>query len=127
MSVRHGIDTGHVFGKTRSSFHNSIVLNTEVSSNCSTVFQNKGQHTSLSCVIGLDSSCRTGNLMTHCVDCLPDYPEGKLKGNFFCRFFVCVFHSHFFVLPSSNKNTVAAGDFSPEPDMSCVCSDEVMT
>lgn len=60
-------------------------------------------------------------LMTHCMDCFPDYPEGTLR-----EFFM--FHSHFliFLLPSSDKDAVAGSGFCIEPDMSYVCFDEVM-
>lgn len=54
------------------------------------------------------------------MDCFPDWPEGNLRD-----FFLCVSFT-FSLVPSSNKETVAGGGFSVEPDMSCVCLGEVM-
>lgn len=106
--------------KTPYSFHYSVVLDTEVSSNYSAVFQNKGQHMSVSCVICLDGSSRTENLVDDSLCGLfPRLPRGQNWGNFLYVSFT------FFLLPSSNKDAVTGGGFS-EPDMSCVCFDEVM-
>lgn len=90
--------------------HNSVVVDTDISSNYSAVFQNKGQHMSVSCVICLDISSRNENLMTQCVNLFPDYPEGKLR-----EFFVCFIHIFIF---AKFKQRLAAG-FSTEQDMSC--------
>lgn len=59
-------------------------------------------------------------LMTHCVDCFPDYPQGIL------REFLLYVSFTFFLLPSSDKDAVAGNGFCTEPDMSYVCFNEVM-
>lgn len=105
------------------SFPNSIVLDTGVPSNYSIYlfFKWMTKKMRVSCVICLDSSSRTENLVDDSVTAwiVSQITQRAKSGNFFC--FI-----HIFPLPSSKKDAVAGGGFSTEPDMSCVCFYEVI-
>lgn len=73
------------------------------------------------CFICFDSSGRTGNVPSDSLHRLfPKITHRVQSGNFFYASFT------FFLLPSSDKDAVAGSGFCTEPDMSCVCLDEVM-
>ncbi len=65
---------------------------------------------SVSCVIRLDSSSRTENLVNDSLCGLfSRFPRGQTQGIFVYVSFA------FFFLPSSNKDAVTGGGFSAEP------------